>query len=96
MENATALAVLFVNFGTSEVAYCLPLLAKLRDAGISAEIYPDSSKMKKQMAYANAKAVPFVAMVGENEMNEGKVMLKNMATGEQSLLSVDELIPALG
>ena len=52
--------------------------------------------MKKQMAYANAKAVPFVAMVGENEMNEGKVMLKNMATGEQSLLSVDELIPALG
>ena len=95
-EAVTGTRVLFVNFGTSEVAYCLPLLAKLRDAGISAEIYPDSSKMKKQMAYANAKAVPFVAMVGENEMNEGKVMLKNMATGEQSLLSVDELIPALG
>ena len=95
-EAVTGTRGLFVNFGTSEVAYCLPLLAKLRDAGISAEIYPDSSKMKKQMAYANAKAVPFVAMVGENEMNEGKVMLKNMATGEQSLLSVDELIPALG
>ncbi|MBQ4521039.1 MAG: histidine--tRNA ligase [Bacteroidaceae bacterium] len=95
-EAVTGTRVLFVNFGTSEVAYCLPLLAKLRDAGISAEIYPDSSKMKKQMAYANAKAVPFVAMVGENEMNEGKVMLKNMATGEQSLLSVDELIPSLG
>jgi len=95
-EAVTGTRILFVNFGTSEVAYCLPLLAKLRDAGISAEIYPDSSKMKKQMAYANAKAVPFVAMVGENEMNEGKVMLKNMATGEQSLLSVDELIPSLG
>ena len=95
-EAVTGTRVLFVNFGTSEVAYCLPLLAKLRDAGISAEIYPESSKMKKQMAYANAKAVPFVAMVGENEMNEGKVMLKNMATGEQSLLSVDELIPSLG
>ena len=56
------------------------------------EIYPDSAKMKKQMSYANAKAVPFVAIVGENEMNEGKVTLKNMETGEQSLLTPDEMI----
>ena len=95
-EAVVGTRVLFVNFGAAEMAYCLPLLAKLRDAGISAEIYPDSSKMKKQMAYANAKAVPFVVMVGENEMNEGRVMLKNMTTGEQSLLSVGELIAALG
>ena len=95
-EAVVGTRVLFVNFGAAEMAYCLPLLAKLRDAGISAEIYPDSSKMKQQMAYANAKAVPFVVMVGENEMNEGRVMLKNMTTGEQSLLSVGELIAALG
>ena len=73
--------LLFVNFGEAEAAYVLPVLAKVRAAGIRAEIYPDSAKMKKQMSYANAKAIPFVAIVGENEMNEGKVMLKNMATG---------------
>ena len=95
-EAVTGTRVLFVNFGHAEMAYCLPLLARLRTAGISAEIYPDNSKMKKQMAYANAKAVPFVAIVGENEMAEDKVMLKNMITGEQSLLSIDELIDTLG
>jgi len=95
-EAVTGTRVLFVNFGAAEMAYCLPVLARLRVAGVSAEIYPDSSKMKKQMAYANAKEVPFVAIVGENEMAEGKVMLKNMATGEQSLLTVDELVEALG
>ena len=63
-----------------------------RQAGVRCEIYPDSAKMKKQMSYANAKAVPFVAIVGENEMNEGKVTLKNMATGEQLLLTPDEMI----
>ena len=84
--------VLFVNFGEAETAYVLPILAKVRAAGISAEIYPDSAKMKKQMSYANAKAVPFVAIVGENEMQEGKVTLKNMATGEQALITPDELI----
>ena len=78
--------LLFVNFGEAEAAYVLPVLAKVRAAGIRAEIYPDSAKMKKQMSYANAKAIPFVAIVGENEMNEGKVMLKNMATGEQSYI----------
>lgn len=84
--------VLFVNFGEAETAYVLPILAKVRAAGISAEIYPDSAKMKKQMSYANAKAIPFVAIVGENEMQEGKVTLKNMATGEQALITPDELI----
>ena len=95
-EAVTGTRVLFVNFGAAEMAYCLPLLARLRAAGVSAEIFPDSTKMKKQMAYANAKAVPFVAIVGENEMNEGKVMLKNMTTGEQALLTVDELVQTLG
>ncbi len=95
-EAVTGTRVLFVNFGEKEMAYCLPILARLRAAEVSAEIYPDSSKMKKQMAYANAKAVPFVAIVGGNEMAEGKVMLKNMTTGEQSLLAIDELVSALG
>ncbi|MBQ8594227.1 MAG: histidine--tRNA ligase [Bacteroidaceae bacterium] len=94
-DAVTGTRILFVNFGDKEMAYCLPLLAQLRAAGVSAEIYPDSSKMKKQMAYANAKSVPFVAIVGENEMAEGKVMLKNMTTGEQSLLAADELLAAV-
>ncbi len=94
-EAVTGTRVLFVNFGDREMAYCLPLLANLREAGISAEIYPDNAKMKKQMAYANAKAVPYVAIVGENEMAEGQVMLKNMASGEQRLLTATELVEAL-
>ena len=84
--------VLFVNFGEAEAAYALPILQQVRAAGIRAEIYPDSAKMKKQMRYANSKAIAFVAIIGENEMNEGKVTLKNMATGEQSLVSPEELI----
>lgn len=87
--------LLFVNFGPAEAASVLPLLAKVRAAGIRAEIYPDSSKMKKQMGYANSKSIPFVAIVGENEMNEGKITLKNMATGEQLLLTPEELIAAV-
>lgn len=87
--------LLFVNFGESEAAYVLPVLAKVRAAGIRAEIYPDSAKMKKQMGYANNKAIPFVAIVGGNEMNEGKLTLKNMTTGEQSLVTPDELIDAI-
>ena len=84
--------LLFVNFGEKEENYLLPLISKVRAAGIRTELYPEAAKMKKQMSYANAKAVPFVAIVGENEMNEGKVTLKNMATGEQSLLTPDEMI----
>ena len=67
-------------------------MAQARQAGVRCEIYPDSTKMKKQMAYANAKAVPFVAIAGENEMNEGKITLKDMATGEQRLVTADEMI----
>jgi histidyl-tRNA synthetase len=73
----------------------LPILAKVRAAGISAEIYPDSAKMKKQMSYANAKQIPFVAIVGESEMAEGKVNLKNMTTGEQQMLTPDQLVEAI-
>jgi histidyl-tRNA synthetase len=67
----------------------------VRAAGISAEIYPDSTKMKKQMSYANAKQIPFVAIVGESEMAEGKVNLKNMTTGEQQMLTPDQLVEAI-
>ena len=88
--NATQL--LFINFGDKETAYCMPADAKARVAGIRTEMYPDSAKMKKQMSYANAKHIPFVALAGENEMNEGKFTLKNMETGEQKLVSAEELI----
>ena len=84
--------LLFINFGEQETAYCLPAVAKAREAGIRTEIYPDSSKMKKQMSYANAKQIPFVALAGENEMAEGKLTLKNMLTGEQQLIAIEELI----
>ena len=91
-EATTGTELLFVNFGAAETAYCLPILAVARQAGIRCEIYPDSAKMKKQMSYANAKNIPFVAIAGENEMNEQKVTLKNMITGEQRLVSQEELI----
>ena len=84
--------VLFINFGDCEMAYCLPVLKRLREAGIRSELYPDAAKMKKQMSFANAKQIPFVALAGENEMNAGKFTLKNMATGEQMLVDADELI----
>ena len=91
-EAVASTQLLFVNFGQKETEYCLPIVAKARQAGIRTEMYPDSAKMKKQMSYANAKGIQFVAIVGENEMNEGKVTLKNMATGEQSLVTADELV----
>ena len=91
-EAVNGTELLFINFGEKEAAYSMGILAKVRAAGIRAEIFPDAAKMKKQMSYANAKNIPFVAIVGENEMNEGKVMLKNMETGEQNLVSADELI----
>ena len=94
-EAVNATQLLFVNFGDKEAAYCLPVLSQARDAGIRAEIYPDSAKMKKQMSYANDKNIPFVAIVGENEMNEGKLTLKNMTTGEQSLVTPEELLAAI-
>ena len=91
-EAVNATQLLFVNFGEKEAAYCLPVLSAARDAGIRAEIYPDSTKMKKQMSYANDKNIPFVTIVGENEMNESKLMLKDMTTGEQSLVTPEELL----
>lgn len=84
--------LLFVNFGDKETAYCLPIVSKARQAGIQVEMYPDAVKMKKQMTYANAKQIAFVAMAGETEIAEGKVMLKNMVTGEQKMVSAEELI----
>ncbi|MCD8303420.1 MAG: histidine--tRNA ligase [Prevotellaceae bacterium] len=94
-ELATATRLLFVNFGSREAAYCLPVIAKAREAGISCELYPDSSKMKKQMQYANAKRIPYVAIVGETEMQAGSLTLRDMQTGEQRLLSPEQLIDAL-
>jgi histidyl-tRNA synthetase len=91
-EAVDATKGLFINFGDKETAYCLPLAVRLRQAGISCEVYPDKAKMKKQMGYANAKHIPFVALAGENEMAEQKITLKNMETGEQSLLSIEEII----
>ena len=88
--NGTQL--LFINFGEKETAYCLPAVAKAREASIRTEIFPDSTKMKKQMSYANAKQIPYVALAGENEMEEGKFTLKNMLTGEQQLVVIEELI----
>ncbi len=94
-EAVNATQLLFVNFGEAETDFCLPVLSKVRAAGIRAEIYPDASKMKKQMSYANAKQIPFVAIVGESEMAEGKINLKNMTTGEQSLVSADDILEYL-
>jgi len=87
--------VLFINFGEKETAYCLPVIAQVRQAGIRAEIYPDSTKMKKQMSYANAKQIPYVVLAGDNEMAAGKLTLKNMNTGEQTLLTAEEVISKL-
>lgn len=84
--------LLFVNFGEREADYVLPMLAKARAAGVRCELYPDAVKMKKQMTYANNKQIPFVAIVGEEEMSQDKVMLKNMLNGEQQLVSPDAMI----
>ncbi len=92
-QNAIqATQVLFINFGEAEADYCLPIASQIRAAGISVELYPDCAKMKKQMAYANAKGIPFVVLAGESEINLGKVTLKNMLTGDQQLVSTEELI----
>lgn len=95
-EDAVASTkVMFVNFGEKEEAYCLPILAKLRAQHVNAEIYPESAKMKKQMTWANRKEVAYVVLVGEEEIKQGKVTLKNMKTGEQQLATPDELISIL-
>ena len=91
-EAVNGTQLLFINFGEKEAAFALQALKQAREAGIRAEIFPDASKMKKQMSYANAKKIPFVALVGENEMAEKKVTLKNMTSGEQQLLAIEEAI----
>lgn len=91
-ETITGTQLLFINFGERETEYCLPVVSKARKAGIRTEMFPDKSKMKKQMNYANAKGIPFVVLAGENEINEGKFTLKDMNSGEQKLVSADELI----
>jgi histidyl-tRNA synthetase len=93
--TADSTKLMFVNFGATEEAFCLPILAAVRRAGINAEIFPDKSKMGKQMTWANNKKIPFVAIVGENEMAEGKINLKNMLSGEQQLVDAKELIKIL-
>ena len=86
---------MFANFGVTESSYCLPLLKKLRSAGISSELYPQKAKMKKQMNYADNKGVKFVVLVGENEMDSAMLTVKDMNSGEQSELDITELIKKL-
>jgi len=94
-DAIAATQVMFVNFGETEEQYCLPLLSKLRAAGISSEIYPDADKMKKQMNYANKKGVKYVALAGESEIAQGMINLKNMETGDQQLIKAEELVGIL-
>lgn len=94
-ETQSGVQLLFINFGAAEAAHCLRLAAQARLAGIATEVYPDSVKMKKQMSYANAHNVPFVALVGETEMAEGGITLKNMTTGEQQSLTIEEAVKAI-
>lgn len=94
-EVLTSTQLLFVNFGERETQYLLPVISRCREAGIRCEIYPDAVKMKKQMQYANAKGVPFVAIAGETEIGEGRVTLKNMLTGEQQQLTPEEIVEAV-
>lgn len=91
-ETTNSTQILFINFGEKETAYCLPLVNEARSHGVSAEMYPDAVKMKKQMSYANAKQIAFVAMAGENEMKENKITLKNMETGEQILVPISDFM----
>ena len=91
-ETTNSTQILFINFGEKETAYCLPLVNEARSHGVSAEMYPDAVKMKKQMSYANAKQIAFVAMSGENEMKENKITIKNMETGEQILVPISDFM----
>ena len=94
-DLGTSTQVMFTNFGNDEANYCLPLLKQLRVSGISAELYPSNSKMKKQLTYANNKGIQFVVMVGEDEIKSGVLSIKNMQSGEQSNLSIANLIKKL-
>ena len=91
-EAEAGTQLLFINFGAAEAAHCLQLARAARAAGIATEVYSDAAKMKKQMEYANARSIPFVALVGESEMQAGVLTLKNMATGEQQQLSIADAV----
>lgn len=94
-DSINGTRVLFVNFGKSECDFILPIIAKMRSEGISCEIYPENAKMKKQMTYADNNNIPFVAIVGEEEMKENKITLKNMDTGDQQIISAEQSIEIL-
>ena len=94
-EMLSSTQVLFINFGEKETAYCLPFIAEIRKNGIRAEIFPDKAKMKRQMNYANAKNIPYVVFAGEDEIEKGKLMLKDMRSGEQKLVTAKELIASV-
>lgn len=94
-EMLSSTQVLFINFGEKETAYCLPFIAEIRKSGIRAEIFPDKAKMKRQMTYANAKNIPYVVFAGEDEIEKGKLMLKDMQSGEQKLVTAKELIASV-
>jgi histidyl-tRNA synthetase len=91
-DNKATTQILFVNLGTEEEKFCLSLVSQLRKAGINSEIYPDASKLKKQMAYADGKTIPWVAIVGKDEMDAGVISLKNMNSGFQDKISINQLI----
>lgn len=95
VKNKDVTQVFFVNFGAEEEKYCLPVISKLRKEGLNVEIFPESAKMKKQMNYANKREIPFVVMIGANEMAENKAVVKNMATGEQQEVAIDGLVEHL-
>lgn len=90
--TSSSAKILFVNFGEKEEKYCLPLIEKIRGADISAELYPDQVKMKKQFDYANSKGIPFVAIIGESEMTGQYITLKDMGSGEQEKINTDGII----
>ena len=94
-EMLSSTQVLFINFGEKETAYCLPFIAEIRKSGIRAEIFPDKEKMKRQMNYANAKNIPYVVFAGEDEIEKGKLMLKDMQSGEQKLVTAKELVASV-
>lgn len=94
-EMLSSTQVLFINFGEKETAYCLPFIAEIRKNGIRAEIFPDKAKMKRQMNYANAKNIPYVVFAGEDEIEKGKLMLKDMQSGEQKLVTAKELVASV-
>ncbi len=94
-ETVTTVKLLFVNFGEKEMKYILPVLSTIRRSGINAEVYPDVAKMKKQLTYANNNHIPYVALAGDEEISKNLITLKDMATGEQKAMNVEQLISFL-